>query len=105
MFRHPAKKLKVTAIVVAALLVAACLVAGLILITSNGITLMGHKLAARTAMFGGLGVIVVGCVLAWLVGLVIYGFGELIEKTKDNNYLLSRIASHTKAMHEEQMRE
>ena len=43
-------------------------------------------------------VIAAALVLAWVLGLIVYGFGELIEKTKDNNYLLARVASHTKEL-------
>ncbi len=83
MFRHPAKKLKWTSY----LTVILCAGAG-----AAGAYLLWQRKqtpAAAAALIGGL-------ILAWIAGLAVYGFGELIEKTKDNNYLLSRIASHTK---------
>ena len=85
MFAHPAKKLKWTAYLVAV----ACLGGG----AAGGYLLLQLKQtpAAIAAVAGGI-------LLAWVLGLVISGFGELIEKTKDNNYLLGRIASHTKEL-------
>lgn len=87
MFKHPAKKIKATAYVVAALCAAGGAAGGYLLFRGK------QNLAAAAAVAGGL-------VLAWICGLLVFGFGELIEKTKDNNYLLSRIASHTKDLHD-----
>ncbi len=86
MFKHPAKKIKATAYILAALCVLAGAAGAYLLWTGTH-----QALAAGAAAVGGL-------VLAWVLGLALYGFGELIEKTKDNNYLLSRIASHTKEL-------
>lgn len=67
-----------------------------------GILLGAVKIRASLKMPLGLGILLGGLALSWTVGLVLHGFGELIEKTKDNNYLISRVASHTKAMLEDQ---
>ena len=96
MFRHPAKKLKATAMVLAILGAIASVALG------AGILLNAVKIRASLKMPLGLGILLGGLALSWTVGLVLHGFGELIEKTKDNNYLISRVASHTKSMLEDQ---
>ena len=85
MFKHPAKKLKWTSYIAALL----CLGAGVA---------AAYLLYQRKQLIPAVAAAAAGVVLAWIVGLVVYGFGGLIEKTKDNNYLLSRIASHTKEL-------
>lgn len=87
--------MKVTALVVAILgIIASLVLGGGILLGVVGVT-KAHKPIYGVGILGG------GLVLSWVVGLALYGFGELIEKTKDNNYMLSRIASHTKDMLED----
>ncbi len=88
MFHHAGKKLKVTAMILAALIAAAGVWAGFQFFISAGQT------------WPGIGVAAGGLALAWVLGLSLYGFGELIEKAKDNNYLLSRVAAHTKDLHD-----
>lgn len=85
MFRHPAKKLKVTAYLVFLLFAA--------LGAAGGYLLLQAKQTVPAVMS-----VIAGLALAWILGEMVYGFGELIEKTKDNNYLLARIASHTKEL-------
>ncbi len=92
MFHHSGKKLKVTAYILAAIFAAAGIAGGYVFISGRGGTLPGVACIAG------------GLALAWVSGLALYGFGEMVEKTKDNNYLLSRIAAHTKDLHDERMR-
>lgn len=102
MYHHTSKALKITANVLAVLGIVASIAIGLMLFGASGVKLLGHSVSAKTCRLAGVGVIAAGIVLSWVLGLLIHGFGELLEKTKDNNYLLSRIASHTKEMHEQQ---
>ncbi len=83
MFKHPGKKLRWTAYLVSLICIAAGAGGGYLLYRE-------HELLACVLA------VVAGLLAAWIFGLLISGFGELIEKTKDNNYLLSRIAAHTK---------
>ncbi len=95
MFRHPGKKLKLTALVVAVLGMVVSVALG------GGILAGVVKVKAAHKLPYGAGILLGGLVLSWTAGLALHGFGELIEKTKDNNYMLSRIASHTKDMLED----
>lgn len=101
MYRHTSKLIKLCANIVAILGIAASIALGLLLFGSHGITLFGDRITPVTTRILGVVVIVAGIILSWVLGLLMHGFGELLEKTKDNNYLLSRIASHTKEMHDQ----
>ncbi|MBQ6173389.1 MAG: hypothetical protein IJK28_02060 [Clostridia bacterium] len=85
MFKHPAKKLKWTSYIVSLLCVA-------------GGAFYGYLRFRNKQTLIAAAVVAAALVLAWVLGLIVYGFGELIEKTKDNNYLLARVASHTKEL-------
>ena len=100
MFKHSGKQLKVAAYVMALLGLAASIAVGLELISANRLVVLGHPMGARTSTLVGLAVMLGGVILSWVLGLAVHAFGELVEKTKDNNYLLSRIAAHTKDLHD-----
>ena len=104
MFRHSSKLIKLVANGITALGIILSIAFGLVIINGNGLKLAGHVLIpARLSMPVGIAVIALGAILSWVAGLLMYGFGELLQKTKDNNYLLSRIAAHTKDLHDQRM--
>ena len=104
MFGHTSKTIKLVANALAILGFVLSGILGITIISSNGLRLLGHTLIpARLSMPVGIAVIGLGCVLSWVIGLLVYGFGELLQKTKDNNYLLSRIAAHTKDLHDQKL--
>ncbi|MBR6030138.1 MAG: hypothetical protein IKP40_13725 [Clostridia bacterium] len=41
-------------------------------------------------------VLILGAASAYITSLLMHAYGELVDKTKDSNYLLTRIADHTK---------
>ena len=101
MYRHTAKAIKLVANILAALGVLASLALGALLLTGDNVRIAGATLNGGARAVAGIGVIVAGAFLSWTAGLLVHGFGELLEKTKDNNYLLSRIAAHTKDLHDQ----
>ncbi len=94
MYRHTAKAIKLVANILAALGVLASLALGALLLTGDNVRIAGATLNGGARA-------VAGIILSWVLGLLMHGFGELLEKTKDNNYLLSRIAAHTKDLHDQ----
>ena len=55
---------------------------------------MGVFIAVFSNVMYGVFVAVGGCLVAWLGTVAIYGFGELIETTMDNNHQLRKIEKH-----------
>ena len=96
MFKHPGKKLMKLAVVV--------LVLGCLLFIGLGavIGLYGSKLSGLPRVNPmefiviGAAVAVLGVLCSWISALALYAYGSLVDKTRDNNYMLSRIAAHTK---------
>ena len=97
MFKHSGRKLKKFAVVLSVLFIVLSLVAGL------GTIFVSDRLFRRVGIFNqmgwtiiGAGVALVGLVLSLLCGLMLYGYGEVIEKVKESEYMLTRIAAHSK---------
>ncbi len=110
MFNNIGKKIKILAVVLCILGMIASLI-GAIAIWSTGASVLdildgydsynyysrGQSIrSARddvsvATILLGLGVLVFGCLLSWLGSFFAYGFGQLIEKTEENNYHLNQI--------------
>ena len=101
MFRSTGKRLMTLSKIICGLGMACSVLAGIALIAGL-VSISAFGLNSSTALKGtggivlGVAVIAVGCFLSWVGSLILYGFGELIHKTKENNFLLQRIAEHTK---------
>lgn len=48
------------------------------------------------AILAGFVLILVFIACAYVSNLILHSYGEIVDKTKDSNYLLTRIAEHTK---------
>ena len=59
---------------------------------------MGIYMFVFRNMAYGVAVIVIGCLVSWLGTVAIYGFGELIETTMDNNRQLRKIEKSLRQM-------
>lgn len=77
MFNEIGKKIKTLAKVIFVLVVISALIMGVVLIA----TLI--KTDKENLAFIGFLVMIVGSVIAWLLSCLLYGFGELIDKTCD----------------------
>ena len=100
MFSHSGQKLKVIAWVLF-ILGAVVSVALAVVLLSHGafrLTLgtLVLKVSKKMSLFLSMGVLLGGAALSYICALMVYGFGELVHKTRENNYLLSRLASHVK---------
>ena len=84
MYSNIGKKIKTLAVAFCALGMAASLISGLAMFFA------GTQYSELGAM-AGLITIIVGCLTSWIASFAIYGFGELIDTTMDNNRQLKKI--------------
>ena len=96
MFKHSGKKLKTVAYVLAGLGVVVSVALALALVMAGNFKLFGHTFGASTRLALALAVFVLGLFFSWVCGLAVYGYAELIEKAKEGEYMLTRIAAHSK---------
>ena len=96
MFKHSGKKLKAVAYVLAGLGAVVSATLALALVMGDNFKLLGHTFGSSQRLILAVGVFVLGAFLSWLTGLAVFGYGELIEKAKESEYMLTRIAAHSK---------
>ena len=96
MFKHPGTKLKTVAYVLTGLGVIISVTLALALVVTGDFKLLGHNFGASTRLVLAVAVFVLGLLFSWIAGLAVFGFAELIEKTKEGEYMLTRIAAHSK---------
>ncbi len=75
MFRDIGKKIKTLAIVVCAIGMSASILWG------GYIVISGLKLSSTSLVLTGMIRAIIGCILSWIAVFLLYGFGELIDKT------------------------
>ncbi len=96
MFKHSGSKLKIVAIILAALGALLAVVAAVALVMAGNFQLLGHTMTRSLRLAAAVGIVVLGVFFSWVVGLVVHGYGELVEKSKECEYMLTRIAAHSK---------
>ena len=96
MFKHSGKKLKAVAYVLTGLGAVISVALALALVMGGNFKLLGHTFGSSTRLLIAVAVFVLGLFLSWLAGLAVFGYGELIEKAKEGEYMLTRIAAHSK---------
>ncbi len=93
MFNDSGKKLKIVAIVVFFVLILAGVCAGVL------------SILIRNSLIGiiiGVAFIFISIILAWLVSLLIYSFGQLVHSAENNELLLKRINKRLDAIEKNQ---
>ena len=96
MFSNIGKKIKVLAVVLCALGMVLTLLAAIGAWTANvqlsvaGQSMDMDSLLGNRTVYG-IVILAVGFVSSWVGSFFIYGFGELIHKTSENNRLLTRL--------------
>ena len=103
MFKHPGTRLMKLSILllILGILVSAAL-AVLVALHAEAFSLKDASgavifaLTRTTGVIAGIVIFVLGSLCAYIFSLIIYAFGQLVHHTRENNYLLSRIAEHTK---------
>ena len=88
MFNNIGKKIKVLAWVICIIGMVASLIGAIALWISAGTSYYGVNAGLILAGFVTL---IVGCVASWVGSFFCYGFGQLIDKTEENNYHLNQI--------------
>ncbi len=83
MFNNIGKKIKTLAVVLCILGMVGSLVGSVLIWTQSD----GYE----ELILLGFAVLLIGCLLSWLCSFFAYGFGQLIEKTEENNYHLNQI--------------
>ena len=63
--------------------------------------LLGCALIFAGNVINGIVMVVGGCLVSWIASLAVYGFGELIETTADNNYQLHEIEKSLRQLTQE----
>ena len=96
MYKHSGKKLKAVAYVLAGLGAVISVALALALVMTRDAAIPGVTLGASTRLVLAVAVFVLGLFLSWVCGLAVFGYGELIEKSKESEYMLTRIAAHSK---------
>ncbi len=82
MYTNIGGKIKAVAKVAAWLGIIASVVSGITMMSAGNLYSYGIDFGGL-GVIGGILVIVVGSVIAWLSSLALYGFGELIERTAE----------------------
>ncbi len=102
MFKHPGKKIMGLSvfIFIVGIVLTLC-TAGLFVwlgFNAKSITLaQGTVALSGTPLFvTAAAVAALGLLASWVCALCLYAYGSLVDKTRDNNYMLGRIAAHTK---------
>ena len=83
MFNNIGKKIKTLAAILCILGMVGSLVGSVLIWTQSD----GYE----ELILLGFAVLLIGCLLSWLCSFFAYGFGQLIEKTEENNYHLNQI--------------
>lgn len=94
MFKHSGKKIKAFAIVLTILgfvLAAACAAAVLLTKISFGV-----EMNSVTRIIAAIAILILGALGSYVCGLILYSWGEMVERSKESHYILTRIASHSK---------
>ncbi len=94
MFKHSAKKIKVIAIVLTILGFVVSLLAAATVLMYRGET--GVQLTDIVRIVAAVLTLLLGAAGSYICGLILYSWGEVVEKTKESSYVLSRIAAHSK---------
>lgn len=90
MFGNIGGKIKTTAKILCIL--------GIIISLVNGILIISRSTSYNSTVVLGLVSIIVGSLLSWISSFFLYGWGELIEKTGENNEALTRIEQELSVM-------
>ena len=99
MFKKSGTKIKLIAKILFWLGTACSILAGVgIMIGGLSVSVNGQaaSVSGASGIVLGLLIIALGIVSSYISSLILHAYGELVDKTKDSNYLLTRIADHTK---------
>ncbi len=94
MFKHSGKKIKVIAVVLTILGFVVSLLGAAAVLMYRGED--GVQMTETVRIVTAVLTLLLGAAGSYVCGLLLHSWGEVVEKTKENNYVLSRIAAHSK---------